>query len=74
MSLILNLITRTAITQKSALRRDSSDPETSSHSVVALQTLIGKLARVSPTMVTMGFDLQPGSLVARSAQLFQLHK
>eukprot|EP00983_Pelagomonas_calceolata_P111507 1159789-Pelagomonas_calceolata.AAC.8 len=25
-------------------------------------------------MVTMGFDLQPGSLAARSAQLFQLHK
>eukprot|EP00983_Pelagomonas_calceolata_P043169 1138793-Pelagomonas_calceolata.AAC.3 len=24
--------------------------------------------------VTMGFDLQPGSLAARSAQLFQLHK
>eukprot|EP00983_Pelagomonas_calceolata_P072077 1151516-Pelagomonas_calceolata.AAC.1 len=30
--------------------------------------------RALKLQVTMGFDLQPGSLAARSAQLFQLHK
>eukprot|EP00983_Pelagomonas_calceolata_P046399 1140142-Pelagomonas_calceolata.AAC.1 len=34
----------------------------------------GYMLNLRVTRVTMGFDLQPGSLAARSAQLFQLHK
>eukprot|EP00983_Pelagomonas_calceolata_P020458 644605-Pelagomonas_calceolata.AAC.1 len=51
-----------------------SIPQIAINSPVGSAFLLIRLSTVFFINVTMGFDLQPGSLVAQPAQLFQLHK